>query len=95
MHLYSLTLQEATAINHVVPGSFSAPKADELCVSKGKIVQLLKVEPESGKLEVLYSQEMFGLIRSMIAFKLIGMQKHYLVIGSDSGRIVILEFDQN
>jgi splicing factor 3B subunit 3 len=38
---------------------------------------------------------MFGLIRSMIAFKLIGMLKHFLVIGSDSGRIVVLEFDQN
>jgi len=38
---------------------------------------------------------MFGLIRSMIAFKLIGMHKHFLVIGSDSGRIVILDFDAN
>ena len=30
----------------------------------------------------------------MLAFRILGMQKDFLVIGSDSGRIVILEFDQ-
>lgn len=62
-------------------------------MAKGKILQLLKVDEDLGKLEVVYSQEMFGLIRSIVPFRLIGMQKDFLVIGSDSGRIVILEFD--
>ena len=37
---------------------------------------------------------MFGLVRSMVAFRLHGMSKDYLIIGSDAGRIVILEYDQ-
>lgn len=28
-----------------------------------------------------------------MAFRLLGMQKDFLVVGSDSGRIVILEYD--
>jgi hypothetical protein len=38
MHLYSLTLNHATAINQSVTGSFSEPKADEIVVAKGKIL---------------------------------------------------------
>jgi splicing factor 3B subunit 3 len=30
----------------------------------------------------------------MIAFRLLGMQKDFIVVGSDSGRIVILDFDE-
>lgn len=36
---------------------------------------------------------MYGLIRSMVKFRLIGMKKDFLVIGSDSGRVVILDYD--
>ena len=38
-------------------------------------------------------QEVFGLIRSVSAFRLMGMQTDFVVVGSDSGRIVILEYD--
>lgn len=48
---------------------------------------------ESGKLQVIHTQEMFGLIRSIIKFRVMGMQKDYLVIGSDSGRVVILDYN--
>ncbi len=44
-------------------------------------------------MQVVYRQEVFGLIRKLISFRLLGMQKDFLVTGSDSGRIVILEFD--
>lgn len=50
MHLYSLTLNQATAINQSVSGSFSAPKMDELIVAKGKILQLLRLDTETDKL---------------------------------------------
>ena len=94
MHLYSLTLQTATAINQACKGSFSAPGSEEICVAKGKVIQIYRVDPETGKLELFFSQEMFGIIRSILAFRLIGMQRDFLVIGSDSGRIVILDYDQ-
>ena len=35
---------------------------------------------------------MFSIVRTINAFRLIGMKKDFLVIGSDSGRIVVLEY---
>lgn len=48
---------------------------------------------EHGKLLVISSQEAFGTIRSIAAFRLTGNNRDYVVVGSDSGRIVILFFD--
>ena len=38
------------------------------------------------------SHECFGLVRAISAFRLMGMPKDMLAVGSDSGRIVILEY---
>ena len=62
-------------------------------VAKGKILELLKVDEDTGKIKLVYRQEVFGLIRQIVPFRLMGMQKDFVVVGSDSGRIVILEFD--
>jgi splicing factor 3B subunit 3 len=42
MFLYSLTLSQATAINHSVYGSFTQANQHEIVLSKGKIIELLK-----------------------------------------------------
>ena len=67
--------------------------ADDICIAKGKVLQLLTVGAETGKLEVVHTQQMFGLVRSLTKIRVMGMLKDYLVVGSDSGRIVILEYD--
>lgn len=74
-------------------GNFSGPKNHEIVVAKGKILELMRLNEDSMKLQVVYRQEVFGQIRKILPFRLLGMQKDFLVIGSDSGRIVILEFD--
>jgi splicing factor 3B subunit 3 len=93
MYLYSLTLNQATSIEHSVYGSFSGEQKHELAVAKGKIIEIMRLDNNTGKLHLVYRQEVFGLIRSILPFRLMGMQKDYLVVGSDSGRIVILEFE--
>ena len=62
-------------------------------MAKGKILELLKIDEDTGKIKLVYRQEVFGLIRQVVPFRLMGMQKDFVVVGSDSGRIVILEFD--
>jgi splicing factor 3B subunit 3 len=37
----------------------------------------------------------FGCIRSLAAFRLTGAQRDYVIIGSDSGRIVILDYNKD
>ena len=44
------------------------------------------------KLISVFSQECFGIIRDIKTFRLLGMHRDFLVVGSDSGKIVILEF---
>lgn len=93
MYLYSLTLQQATGITCAINGNFSGGKAQEIAVARGKILDLLRPD-ENGKIQTIHSVEVFGAIRSLAQFRLTGGQKDYIVVGSDSGRIVILEYNK-
>lgn len=93
MYLYNLTLQRATNISHCVAGNFSGTKKLEIIVSRGKILEIFSPDENTGKLQSLLSVEIFGIIRSIIPFRLTGGTKDYVIIGSDSGRVVILEYN--
>ena len=75
MHLYALTLQKASAINHAIHGNFSGSKQQEIVISRGKIIELLRPDPNTGKVFPLLAMEMFGVIRELIAFRLTGGSK--------------------
>uniref|UniRef100_A0A3B5M3Y8 Splicing factor 3b, subunit 3 n=1 Tax=Xiphophorus couchianus TaxID=32473 RepID=A0A3B5M3Y8_9TELE len=92
MFLYNITLQRATGITHAIHGNFSGTKMQEIVVSRGKILELLRPDANTGKVHTLLTMEVFGIIRSLMAFRLTGGTKDYIVVGSDSGRIVILEY---
>ncbi|ELT96001.1 hypothetical protein CAPTEDRAFT_155561 [Capitella teleta] len=92
MFLYNLTLQRATGITHAAHGNFSGTKQQEIIVSRGKVLELLRPDPNTGKVHTLLTSEVFGVIRSLMPFRLTGGSKDYIILGSDSGRIVILEY---
>ena len=92
MKLYNLTLQRPTGITHAVHGNFSGVKLQEIVVSRGRILELLKHDPNTGKVHTLLSTDIFGVVRSLMAFRLTGGSKDYVIVGTDSGRIVILEY---
>eukprot|EP00894_Picocystis_sp_ML_P002052 jgi/Pico_ML_1/52569/g3256.t1 len=46
-----------------------------------------------GRIRSVYACEVFGCIRSLATFRLPGGNRDYLIVGSDSGRIVILFYD--
>lgn len=91
MHLYSLTLQQAGAVTAAVFGNFSAPRQQEVVVAKGHILELLRPD-ETGKLHTVLSRDAFGIVRALLAFRLFGGDRDFLVVASDSGRISFLEF---
>jgi hypothetical protein len=72
MHIYNLTLQRATAITHAIFGNFSAPKAQEIVVARGKVLELLRPNDFNGKVQTVLSVEVFGTIRSIVPFRLTG-----------------------
>ncbi|KAH8376410.1 splicing factor 3B subunit 3 isoform X1 [Drosophila serrata] len=92
MYLYNLTLQKGTGVTHAVHGNFSGGKQQEVLLSRGKSLELLRPDSNTGKVHTLMSTEIFGCIRALMAFRLTGGTKDYIVVGSDSGRIVILEY---
>ncbi|KAI8815119.1 CPSF A subunit region-domain-containing protein [Cladochytrium replicatum] len=92
MFLNNLTLQSATHINLAVAGNFSGSRQQEILVARNSVLELLKPD-DYGKLNTLLSHEIFGLIRGITPFRLTGAAKDYIVVASDSGRIVILEYN--
>ena len=48
---------------------------------------------EAGKVQSILSHECFGCVRSIAPFRLTGGSKDYVVVGSDSGRAVIFEYE--
>lgn len=75
MYLYNLTLQRATGITHAVHGSFSGTKAQEILLAKGKSLELVRPDPNTGKVHTLLQVEVFGVIRSLMSFRLTGGTK--------------------
>ncbi|KAF7428013.1 pre-mRNA-splicing factor rse1 [Pleurotus ostreatus] len=93
MHLYNLTLQHPTAIVQAIVGNFSGARQQEIIISHGTRLELLRPDPQTGKVATVIATDVFGSIRSLAAFRLTGGTKDYAIVGSDSGRIVILDYD--
>ena len=93
MFLYSLTLQISGGIQKAVYGNFSSGKAQEIAISRGKILEIYRSNDQSGALEIVFSTEIFGIIRSLCTFRMTGSNKDMLVVGSDSGKIVFLRLN--
>ncbi|KEH44503.1 splicing factor 3B subunit-like protein [Medicago truncatula] len=93
MYLYNLTLQRPTGIICAINGNFSGGKGQEIVVARGKTLDLLRPD-DNGRIQTILSVEVFGSIRSLAQFRLTGAQKDFIVVGSDSGRIVILDYNK-
>ncbi|KAG5519797.1 hypothetical protein PMAC_000070 [Pneumocystis sp. 'macacae'] len=93
MFLYSLTLLPPSGISASVVGQFSGQKQQEIIVARGSRLELLKPDPNLGKIKSLLSHDVYGIIRTLVGFRLAGTNKDHLIVGSDSGRITILEYN--
>ncbi|KAG2113360.1 CPSF A subunit region-domain-containing protein [Suillus cothurnatus] len=93
MHLYNLTLQPPTAATQAIVGNFYGSRTQEIIISRGTRLELLRPDVQTGKLSTVIASDVFGSIRSLAAFRLTGSTKDYAIVGSDSGRIIILDYD--
>lgn len=75
MFLYNLTLQRATGVISAIHGNFSGTKLQEIIVAKGKILELLRPDPNTGKVYTILTVEIFGVIRALMPFRLTGGSK--------------------
>ncbi|GJT26039.1 spliceosome-associated protein 130 A [Tanacetum coccineum] len=86
MHLYNLTLQKST-------GTFSLSGSQELVVARGKLLELLRLD-KHGTMQTILSVDVFGAIRSL-ANLTSQHQKDYIVVGSNSGLVSILAYNEH
>ncbi|KAK8817900.1 hypothetical protein WA577_005802 [Blastocystis sp. JDR] len=93
MHLYNLTIHKPSVVQRSIYGwrRFS-PKTEEFIISRGNTIELWRLD-ESGNVNVICSYEIYGLILSLKPFRLSGNDTDFILIGSDSGRIVVLRFN--
>ena len=75
MHLYNITLQHATAMPQAIVGNFSGARQQEIIVSHGTRLELLRPDPQTGKVATVIATDVFGSIRSLAVFRLTGGTK--------------------
>jgi splicing factor 3B subunit 3 len=75
MHLYNLTLQPPTAATQAIVGNFSGARQQEIIVSHGTRLELLRPDVQTGKLNSILATDVFGSIRSLTTFRLTGGTK--------------------
>jgi splicing factor 3B subunit 3 len=92
MFMYSLTIQPPTAVTQAILGQFAGTKEQQIVTASGSRLTLHRPDPSQGKIVTALTHDVFGIIRTLAAFRLAGSNKDYIIIGSDSGRITIVEF---
>lgn len=75
MKLYNLTLQRPGGITNVIHGNFSGPKQQEIIVSRGAVLEVLKPDPSTGKIHTLLTTNVFGIVRALNSIRLTGSNR--------------------
>jgi splicing factor 3B subunit 3 len=73
--MYSLTIQPPTVISQALLGQFSGTKEQQIITASGSRLTLLQPDPRQGKVDVILSHDIFGIIRSIAIFRLAGSTK--------------------
>ncbi|KAL9011178.1 MAG: hypothetical protein Q9173_003952 [Seirophora scorigena] len=92
MFMYSLTIQPPTSVTQAILGQFAGTKEQQIVTASGSRLTIHRPDPTQGKITTILSQDVFGIIRTLAAFRLAGSNKDYIIVGSDSGRITIIEY---
>lgn len=75
MFLYSLTVQPPNNVVQAVLGQFAGTKEQLIITGAGSQLTLLRPDPSLGKVTTVLSHDVFGIIRSLAAFRLAGSNK--------------------
>ncbi|KAF2085479.1 hypothetical protein K490DRAFT_46485 [Saccharata proteae CBS 121410] len=94
MFMYSLTVQPPSAVTTAVVGQFAGTKEQQILTACGSKLTLSRALREEERVKPLLTHDLFGIIRSLSLFRIAGSVKvtDLIIVGSDSGRIAILEY---
>ncbi|PHH91551.1 hypothetical protein CDD83_36 [Cordyceps sp. RAO-2017] len=92
MFLYSLTIQPPSHVVQAVLGQFGGTREQLIVTAAGSQLTLLRPDPNLGKVNTVLTHDVFGIIRSLAAFRVTGSSKDFIIVASDSGRVTIVEY---
>jgi splicing factor 3B subunit 3 len=75
MFMYSLTIQPPSSITSAVLGQFSGTKEQQIVTASGSKLTIHRPDANQGKIVPLFTQDCFGIIRGLAAFRLAGSSK--------------------
>jgi hypothetical protein len=73
--MYSLTIQPPTAVTQAILGQFAGTKEQQIVTASGSRLTLHRPDPAQGKIVTALSHDVFGIIRTLAAFRLAGSNK--------------------
>ena len=92
MFMYSLTIQPPSSITQAILGQFAGTKEQQIVTASGSRLTIHRPDPQQGKITTILSQDVFGIIRTLAAFRLAGSNKGMaLVFRLLKNTLVILE----
>jgi splicing factor 3B subunit 3 len=92
MELYNFTLNPPGGITHAVYGNFSDSKKQEIVIARNNILEMIRPDDETGKIIKVCKESVFGIVRSLKPLRSPGEKTDVLIVGSDSGKLIILRF---
>ncbi|CAK7893910.1 pre-mRNA-splicing factor Rse1p [[Candida] anglica] len=94
LYLYQLTLRKPSHSVAVVVGSFTgSKKLQDVVVANSTNIEVWRPDTDSGKISKVASQDTWAKVQALDTFRVPGSSVDFLVVTSDSGKLVILKFD--
>lgn len=75
MFMYALTIQPPTAVTQAILGQFAGTKEQQIVTASGSRLSIHRPDASQGKISTIFSQDVFGIIRTLAAFRLAGSNK--------------------
>jgi len=75
MFMYSLTIKPSSSITQAILGSFAGTKEQQIITVSGGRLTLHRPDPQQGKVTPVLAHDVFGIIRSIAAFRITGSNK--------------------
>lgn len=79
LFMYSLTLQPPSAVTQAILGQFAGTKEQQILTATGSRIVLSRADKQLSKILPILSHDVFGIVRTLAAFRLAGSTKGILV----------------
>jgi splicing factor 3B subunit 3 len=75
MFMYAFSIQPPSAVTQAILGQFAGTKEQQIITASGSLLTMHRPDPQQGKISTVLTHDVFGIIRTLAAFRLAGSNK--------------------